>query len=330
MRDALMRYARADGHNDAKRVALLEVRGDDTIEFFDVFQGLLFPPQGTAHRIAATLPDGRQITRTLPPMTLAGRRATMTNRTAARDGPVWDWAMGADGIALLTMPGWALFDSQWDWQRWLGDRLDSLAGARGLIIDIRDNEGGLDCGNPVLARLVRRDLVPAHYEQRLRFRRTPAAIDRYLDTWDDSFRTLGVGAPALPGGFYRRAGDADLTIRPGGKPLTLPVAALISPTNSSATFQFAQLARQSGTIRLFGRPTGGNRRGINGGCFFFVRLPASGIEFDLPLVGYFPTVPQPDAGIAPDVPVARSIADIAGRRDPELAAARAWITRASG
>lgn len=324
----LMPYARADGHNDGKRRALLEVQGTDTIEFFDVFQGLLAPPPPSGHQIAAVLPDGTARTVTLPGICLAARRAMMAKTGDDKDGVRWQWEMRGD-VALLTMPGWGLYNSKWDWAAWLEERLDSLAGARGLVIDLRANEGGLDCGNAILARLIERDLAPPGYEQKLRFTRTPAALDRYLDTWDDSFRTLGVGGAALPGGFVARpGGNRDLVIRPAARRLTLPVATLISPTNSSATFQFALMARASGKVRLFGETTGGNRRGINGGAFFFVRLPESGIEFDLPLIGYFAPEGEPDAGIIPDVPVAPTAADIAAARDPVFDAALAWVARA--
>ncbi|MFM9827515.1 MAG: peptidase S41, partial [Sphingomonas sp.] len=174
-----------------------------------------------------------------------------------------------------------------------------------------------------------RPLAPPGYVQKLRFERTPPALDRYLDTWDDSFRTLGVGGKRLADGFISLpGGNAAQTITPASKRLTLPVATLIGPTNSSATFQFALMARASGKVRLFGRTTGGNQRGINGGAFFFVRLPASGLEFDLPLIGNFATRPVPDAGLAPDVMIAPTPADIAAGRDPALDAAMAWVTRA--
>lgn len=325
----LMPYARADGHNDAKRIAILEVSGNDSIEYFDVFQGLVLPPTGTEHLLDVAMPDGTARRMTVPAIDLKARRAARPQAAEDPTAPAWQWTMREGAIAVLTMSGWALYNSKWDWQGWLNERLDSLAGARGLIIDLRDNEGGLDCGNPILARLIERDLAPDRTEQRLRFQRTPAALDRYLDTWDDGFRTLGVGGRPLPGGFFTRPGAEDiLTIRPEGKPLSLPVAALISPTNSSATFQFARLGRQSGKVRLFGRATGGNRRGINGGAFFFVRLPASGIEFDLPLIGYFPLTAEPDAGIEPDVRIIVGAADIAAGRDPAMAAASTWIMRA--
>ena len=54
---------------------------------------------------------------------------------------------------------------------------------------------------------------------------------------------------------------------------------------------------------IIGETTGGNRRGINGGCFYFFRLPETGLEVDLPLIGTFPLTRQPDAGIVPDIVV---------------------------
>lgn len=323
----LLPYARADGHNDAKRVSLLEVRGDDSIEYFDVFHGLVFDaPRDGVHHIVARRPDGKQVTAALPAIDLDQRRAQMVTHDYRGDRPVWEWTMRPDGIAVLTMPGWALYDSKWDWRGWLDDRLDGLAGAKGLIVDLRDNEGGQDCGDPILARLIRAPIRTPAAERRVRFQRTPAWLDRHLDTWDDSFRTLGVGARPAANGFYVLEGDrGDAAIQPAGRPLTLPVAALVGPVNSSATFQFAENAQRSGRVKLFGATTGGNRRGINGGCFFFVRLPGSGIEFDLPLIGYFRLKPAPDAGVVPDLAVTASIADVAAGFDPVMARATRWL-----
>lgn len=328
LRDRLMPMIRSDGHNDAKRISLLEVRGDDRIETFDVFQGLVAPPAGGEHRLTVEEPGGRRRDVRLPAIGLAARQATMSAAAAKPDEPLWQWAVRPDGVAVLTMPGWAIWDSKWDWKSWLDERLDSLAGAKGLIVDLRDNEGGADCGDPILARLIDRTWTPPALQQRLRFRRTPAALDPYLDTWDNSFRTLGEKATPLANGFLLRpAGEDALSIAPAGKRLPVKVAVLTGPVNSSATFQFALNMRALGGGKLYGRPTGGNLRGINGGCFFFVRLPASGLEFDLPLVGYYPDGPQPDAGLAPDVTLAPTIADIAAGRDPVLERAAGDLAR---
>lgn len=326
MLDALMPYARADGHNDGKRVALLGVAGAESIETFDVFQGLVFGAPGGVHRLVLRPPGGPKRTVELPAIGLAQRRAQRRLRDPASNGPVWDWSMPADGVAVLTMPTWALYNSKWDWRTWLDDRLSSLSGAKGLIVDLRGNEGGQDCGDRLLARLPDPPVGRPTFERRVRFRRTPAHLDPYLDTWDDSFRTLGAAARPIGGGFLRLDDvPAEEIGPPGGPRLAVPVAVLIGPANSSATFQFAQNARRSRLVRLFGQTTGGNRRGINGGAFFFVRLPASGLEFDLPLIGFYPPGTPPDAGLAPDVAVAPTLRDVASGRDPAMAAARDWI-----
>jgi hypothetical protein len=323
---ALTPYARADGHNDAKRAALLGVTGTDTIEYFDVFHGLVFgAPEDGTHRVTLRRASGREARLELPAMGLAERRTQMTLRNYRGADPVWDWRVRKDGVAVLTMPSWALYDSQWDWRAWLDARLDSLKGGRGLVIDLRGNEGGEGCGDAILARLAAAPISQPGAERLVRFQRTPKDLDPFLDTWDDRFRTLGVGAVPVSGGFYRLTGEhADDRILPRGPRLNIRAAALIGPVNSSATFQFADKAKASGLVKLFGETTGGNQRGINGGGFFFVRLPASGIEFDLPLIGDFPPGHPPDAGLEPDVIVRSDAADIAGGYDRVLEEAARW------
>jgi hypothetical protein len=45
--------------------------------------------------------------------------------------------------------------------------------------------------------------------------------------------------------------------------------------------------------------------------FLSLRLPTSGIEVDIPLIGYFPPNAQPDVGILPALRDEDSLADIA-------------------
>jgi hypothetical protein len=323
----LLPYTRADGTGQAKRVAQLGVLGNERYEPFDLFHALEFPgTAGAPIALEVVLPDGGTKRVDVTPLTLAQRRSFASGAQRADDAPVWDWSVDARGIALLRMPTWALYDSKWDWQRWLTERLDSLRDARGLIVDLRENEGGLDCGNLLLSRLTDRELRLSDYARRVRFRTTPPALDPFLDTWDDSFRKLGVDAKELGDGFFELPREQGVDVLPAIAPrITVKTAVLIGPVNSSATFQFAARCREAGLARLFGEPTGGNRRGINGGAFFFARLPESGLEFDLPLIGTFPATPQPDAGVEPDVLVVPTAADLAAGRDVVLTAAAAAI-----
>src|SRR5262249_16013410 len=151
-------------------------------------------------------------------------------------------------------------------------------------------------------------------------------FDAYLDTWDWSFKDWGHAATDDREGFFRmtRFDDDEKgdVITPHGRRFEGRVVVLIGAANSSATFQFAQVVKENRLATLVGQTTGGNQRGINGGAFFFVTLPNSRVEVDLPLVGNFagddrPTGHEipfrriPDAGIDPDVPVTPSIEDIA-------------------
>lgn len=329
----LIPLARADGHNDAKRISLMEVRGDDEFETPDIHLPLVLP--GLLDRAAFTLADGQVATTIL--LTLAERQARAPSAIQpSGDTNPWTLDKGPDGIARLTMPGWALYNSTFDWQAWLGGVMDDLTGdgARGLIVDLRGNEGGEDCGNVILSRLVTRDFAPSRNQRFVRYRSAPQALHPHLDTWDRSF--LDWGDQAVPDsdrpGFYRLTryddGEVATRIRPTGRRFAGPVAVLCDASNSSATFGFAQSVQESRTATLIGTPTGGNRRGINGGAFCFLRLPASRIVVDLPLIASFPETPQPDAGIAPDLLVPTTAADIVAGIDPQMAAATAHILSA--
>jgi C-terminal processing protease CtpA/Prc len=253
---------------------------------------------------------------------LAQRRSFMRAPDYRGDGPVWQWTLRPDGIAVLRMDGWGLYNSTWDWASWLHDRLDSLTGANGFIVDIRANEGGMDCGDLILARLASGDIVKPKLNRMVRYVNTPAHLNPYLDTWDDSFRDWSSQITAREGAFYRLRQNADAAITASSKKrLNVPMAVLTSAQNSSATFQFAALVKQLAVGVLVGETTGGNQRGINGGSFFFARLPDSGLEFDVPLIGFFPEGKKPDAGITPDIFVQMTAQAIASDVDPQMQAA---------
>lgn len=321
----LVGYARADGSNDAKRVAQMAMQNIDRFETFDIFQSLLHPPKRGMFHIRYRTPSGREAEADIAALTPEQRRSTRhTLQTDGTSAPFWTWEMRGK-VAVLTMPSWVMYNSKWDWETWLKDRLDSLKGAAGLIIDLRENEGGNECGNAILARLSGKDIAFQGYRQLVRYRRTPKALDPYLDTWDESFRTIGENATDFGNGFYELGKEESDTIAAVGPRLDLPVAALIGPICSSATFSFARRARESGLVRLFGEPSGGNLRGINGNGYFFVRLPGSGLEFDMPIIGNYSVTPQPDRGVLPDVLIKPTIADIVAGRDPCLQSAIGWI-----
>jgi len=325
----MLPLVRADGHNDDKRVSMLEVAGRERYEAFDVLLPLL-QPLGPRLRLRV-LPAGAEA-----PVELEVAAATDAERKAQRPGEAkggtgWSVREAGDGLLVLDMPSWSLYDGKVDWHAWLDDffRDPKLAAARALVVDLRENEGGSDVGDELLAHFIDTDVPLPGYQRRVRYRATPAALRPFLDTWDPSFHDWGDQAQPIGGGWYRLDRDgldaAGKRIVPAPPRFAGRVFVLTSAVNSSATFEFAQAMRRAGAGTLVGQSTGGNLRGINGGAFFFLNLPNSRLEIDLPLIGQFPLESQPDGGLAPDIAVAPSAAAIAAGRDAELEAVRAAL-----
>jgi hypothetical protein len=332
---ALLPLARADGGNDAKRASSLEVRGYDRFEAFDIYFPLLFPPPSATFELSlrngeTQAPESLRVSG----QSLEARLAAM--RAGADPGPEgagWTLTFPRPRVGLLTMPTWALYDSQWNWTAFVDDAFAKLAaaGASDLVIDLRGNEGGLSVGDALVAHLIDRDLPANPVLRKVRYRSVPERLLPYLDTWDRSFDHWGKDAVAAEHGFYRlvRYDDdaAGAIFRPRGPRFGGRLWVLIGAANSSATFEFAGEVQRHGLGTLVGQPTGGNQRGINGGAFYFLRLPQSGLEVDLPLIAIFPDGDRPDAGLQPDIAVAPTVADIASGRDVELAAVFERIAR---
>lgn len=329
--ERLMTVARADGSNDAKRVSQLQVQGEDRYEAFDVFLPLLFPAIGERQSLLVRSP-GERTTRTVvvQGLTHAQRLAMLPPAPAgSEDTPGWTFSFPQEDLALLTMPSWVLYKTKWDWQGFLRDTFTTLAERtpRALVIDLRANEGGSDVGDVLLGPLLDQPLTVPNPQRRVRSRAVPADLAPHLDTWDRSFFDWGkLAGEEGPDGLRRLVRDADdegaVVIPPRAPRFTGRVFVLIGATNSSATFEFAQRLQGAKLATLVGQPTGGNKRGINGGAFFFLRLPRTHLEVDLPLIGQFPATPQPDEGITPDVLVKVTLDDLAKGRDVELAAVR--------
>lgn len=321
----MLPYARTDGSNDARKVADLGIPGDADQPAFDVLRTLLFPSSGPSARVLVRA-DGRAATITCPLITAAARDAAL--RPTCKDSP-YGWTFEVHGnVGILTMPTWAVFHDKWDWRGFIDACMDTAIDRNlsGIVIDVRDNGGGLDCGAAIIARLIEAPLAADSYSSHVRYRKIPDRLAPHLKTWDRSFRDWGASAIGPDAaGFYilTRPGDASDTeiIQPAGQRFPGKVAVLVGPKNASATFGFASLMRRHRLGTLIGEQTGGNRRGINGGAFFFVGLPGSGIEVDLPLIAYWPDMPQPDAGIVPDLIVPTRAADLQAGRDTALARA---------
>ncbi len=347
----LLTIARADGSNDAKRIRYLDITAGSRYEAFDVYFPLFFPSSSPDFTITFLPPNSSSpITITEKANTYAQRRAQaqqLATAPAANDAPLWTvTTLTSDShapAALLTMPTWSVYNTKWNWLSWLNTTMDSLAKSdtKTLIVDLRGNEGGQDCGNLIISYLITKDLTIGNTQRFTRYQKAPADLNPYLDTWDNSFRDWGTQAQPIPTPPLVSSGNqpyfrlARYDDNPNGTVITASsnrytgkVFILVDASCSSATFQFASLVQREKLATIVGEPTGGNQRGINGGAFFFLRLPHSKIEVDLPLIAAFPQdLNTPDAGLTPDILIPTTAADIASGNDPALQAVKRLLTK---
>ena len=337
----LLPYSRTDGANEAKRIANLAVQPGARWQEFDVYFPLVIPPPVGAWTFELRDTDGRTRTVTAPPTDATQRLAaydSVMRTRSGRDsaGPPWSIRVDDDGIAVLTMPTWVTYNDSWNWAAWVDSAFAQVIArdARALVVDLRGNEGGTGVGDVILAHLADRPVTLGRLRRYTRYRQLPDSLRRHLDTWDRSFDDWGASATpsAERPGFYRLTRfDEDSTgtvIRPRTPRFTGKVFVLVGAENSSATFEFALAVRELRLGTLVGQPTGGNQRGINGGAFYFLRLPNSRIEVDLPIIAQFAASERPNGGIAPDIAVRTTARDIASGRDPEMDAVRRALSTA--
>jgi hypothetical protein len=196
--ERLLPYTRADGGNDAKRIANLAVHPAERFEAFDVYFPLVFRPTNGEWAFRVRSPGGANRTVRVAPTDLAQRMVVYDSlRRVVRDttSPTWTLSI-EDGIATLRMPSWVTFNDKWDWKGFVQRAFEEIDARRiaTLVIDIRGNEGGTSVGDEILAHLIDRQITPNQFRRYTRYRAIPGDLRPYLDTWDRSFDDWGEAA----------------------------------------------------------------------------------------------------------------------------------------
>ena len=330
IRDRLLECVKGDGANTGQRLAGLGLVGHGSFEALDAFLPVLFPPTEGRFRVEAQAPETDQAFTAEVSATDRRRRRSALE---ARHGPLpssyddlWSFRHLNAQTAYLRLGTFVTYKMKLDWKRFLRDAFQEMKtrDTRHLIVDIRGNEGGMD---EVVAELVtywtKRPFEHLEEESRLKFAVVPETLRPFLDTWDQSLFDLTGKVEPLGDGFYRWTGAAPepRPIRPTKRTFGGTVWLLVDGANSSATFHLARLCRQHQLATLVGEETGGSRRGSNGGSMFFLRLPKTGLEVDIPVYGSPLHPERPDRGIEPELAVAPTAADYAAGRDAAIAAA---------
>lgn len=321
----LLPLVRADGASDGKCRAQLSHLFE--LSAMDLYWPLLHPPAEGFYRLTI-LPRGArdEMERRVAAVSPAARDSLLL--AGGFRPPTERWTLDVSGnVATLTIPTFVVRDDSLDWRGWLRGALARLRAERvtTLIVDIRANEGGDgEAADSLLTALLKRPYITPAVRPESAYERVPYVLARFLDTWDFDFfdRTGQVEKTADRNVLLKtRVSDGD-TLRPSAYAFRGRVFLLVGPENSSAGYVMARNAQESGAATLVGQPTGGNRRGLNGGELCWVTLPNSGVAVDIPLISWRPAEPAPDAPVIPDIAVPHRFADIQRGLDPDREAVR--------
>jgi hypothetical protein len=328
--DSLMTVSRSDGRNGTNRKLnnIDQTPGEiDTHTFFDLYYPFFFG-ESKDFLIGINPLKGKDYCRAMPGLTIAERKATYK----AKFGPVpvdegtFSYKLLDPETAYIAAGTFAFWNSKFPIEKYIDSifvDLNNKTAVKGLVIDIRANEGGNDeLANQILAYLAPKPFG-CQDQARITFRglSVPDTLRPYLSTWDKSF--FEAKDPALyrlnEAGLYEQKAAAKPCepLNPQPKRFTGKVVMLIGPKNSSATFEMAEMFKAHNMGTLVGEPTGGTQQGLNGGKMFFLHLPGSHFELDLPIQHYYHPG-KPDEGIQPEHLVTVSRADIAKGEDPQL------------
>jgi C-terminal processing protease CtpA/Prc len=328
----MMPYLRADGSSDGKRLRQLNHNRGDFSQM-DIIWPLLSPPRNGRYSLDIRRASGKRVALSVEATTLTQRDKALAAQGIKPAGEAWQFRIDGN-TAFMTLPTFSFWNSEFDWAAFIDNAFSELNAKNipYLIIDIRANEGGDGAiGGKILEHLIAKPLQFTSDQSTSAYERAPYIVAKYMDTWDYGFfdrtgQVEKISAGTAAGKYRFLPNSRGLqTIEPVAMPYQGKTYLLIGAENSSATFQFAMLAKQSGAATLVGQATGGNYRGLNGGQLAWVVLPNSGVAVDIPLLAATYTELTPDASVVPDIPVKPRFEDSAAGRDLEMQAVKRLI-----
>lgn len=326
----LAAYITSDGNNYEKRLQRLTMSGASKFELFDIFYPLEFGSKASFQLELKDPTYGDTVRTTVEAVSKTHRNKLLREKfvdfgNTFEEG--WQFEILNTKTALLRIDAFTIFSNDFDWKGFLNNAFKQTArqNIKNLIIDIRANEGGdTEVAEYILEHIISKPITIDIPAQTTRYWKIPEGLKKYISTWDKRPYDWGNKLEYIGNGRYEMQSmfvPNSKTYKPKKNNFKGKAYLLTSAENSSATHIMSTYAKKYKLATLVGQETGGNQKGLNGGYMFFLRLPNSRIELDIPVFGINILEDTPethDGGIRPDILVQKSVDDLMNGVDTEL------------
>ncbi|MCU0467087.1 MAG: S41 family peptidase [Arcicella sp.] len=323
----LLPIVRADGSNDAKRRKLLEI-GGQTFEYFDIFYPMYFPLKDKSFELEIYDFKSKNISKiSVKALDRTQRNTLLKSKNIDNQLVNAKFYWLDDKTAIMQINNLSVYNKAFNFDEFYLNSVNEYNQKQGknLIIDIRKCEGGNTSEMTKLIRYLTKQTIEIKNEQDCwAYVKIDTTLKPYVDNknWASGWFNMNQNYfTKLANGQYRsKDGDKSEMIIPAKQHLEGKVYLMTSATNSSAAYIMANTFKEHHLATLVGQTTGGNQRGITAGAMFFISLPNTKIEIDVPLIGmnYDLAKTRPDAGLSPDVYVKPNIMDAVKGIDTEM------------
>jgi len=244
------------------------------------------------------------------------------NNTQNSSKPPYQMEIKSIDTAVLTISSFWMETDSLKFKKFLKNSFNTIHDKhiKNLIIDIRDNEGGMDRRGALLLSYLMDQKFD--YYDRLEMtqrRKYSFANQAHKPSFYGILRHLI--SKEKDGTFVWKHNKNLREQRPKKNYFSGNVYVLINGASFSVTAEFASVAHYLKRATFIGEETGGGYYGNNSGTFVIVTLPNSKLNVGIPMMAYYTKVngyPHPDRGVIPDYEVTPSLSDILHGKDTVL------------